>query len=84
VHAGPAVLRTQQSLEERLSSMWSRDVYEMRHQRVPDSQWAETTLTPPRTRHGATHGNPEQRKPPRNAGFARPCKPLQRLNYPSS
>jgi hypothetical protein len=41
----------------------------------------DTMLIPPGTQYGATLSNPEQRKPPIYAGFATPCKPLQRLNY---
>jgi hypothetical protein len=36
-------------------------------------------LIPPGTQYGATHGKREQRKPPRNAGFASLSKPLQRM-----
>jgi hypothetical protein len=39
----------------------------------------DTTLIPPGTQYGATQGNPVQRKPLRNAGFASLCNPLQRL-----
>jgi hypothetical protein len=39
----------------------------------------DTTLIPPRTQYGATRSNAEHRKPPRYAGFAIPCTPLQRL-----
>jgi sugar phosphate isomerase/epimerase len=38
-----------------------------------------TTLIPSRARYGATRGKAEKRKPLRYAGFATPCKPLQRL-----
>jgi hypothetical protein len=39
----------------------------------------DTTLIPPRTQYGATEGNPQKRKTLRNAAFATPCTPLQRL-----
>jgi hypothetical protein len=39
----------------------------------------DTTLTPPRTQYGATLGMAEKGKPFKYAGFASPCKPLQRL-----
>jgi len=39
----------------------------------------DTTLIPSGTQYGATRGNPEQRKPPKYAGFATFCNPLQLL-----
>jgi hypothetical protein len=39
----------------------------------------DTTLIPPRTQYGATLGNPEQRKQPKYAVFARLCNLLQHL-----
>jgi len=41
------------------------------------------TLTPTGKQYGATTCNPEQWNPPRNAGFASPCKPPQRVKYHS-
>jgi hypothetical protein len=40
---------------------------------------ADIILIPPGTQYGATRGNPELTKPPRNAGFAFLCTPMQRL-----
>jgi len=52
---------------------------EMRHQRVPGSQRADTTLIPPGTQYGAIQGKVEQGKWLRYAGFASPSNPQQRL-----
>ena len=39
----------------------------------------DTTLIPPGTQYGTTCSKAEQRKPPKYAGFAIFCKPLQCL-----
>jgi hypothetical protein len=48
--------------------------------RVKARPRSDTTLIPPGTHYRATRSNAEHRKPPIYAGFASPCKPLQRLS----
>jgi hypothetical protein len=77
-HAGPTSLSTQ-STEGSLSSMGPLGAYERRHQRVPDSQRADTTPIPPGAQYGATQGKAEKGKRLRYTAFATLRNPLQRL-----
>jgi hypothetical protein len=78
-YAGPTSLRTR-STEEWLSSVWPRSVSKMRHQSVPDSQRADTTLIPPGTQYCATRSKAGKGNPSKYAAFAILCTPLQHLS----